>query len=89
MQHLDLAGMQLGNDIEQLIPAIQFSQSLLVVHLSNNSTSKEHFEYMFNILEQSMNQTYDDASKPIQVQMPDLIVSSKDPFSTQNRLINH
>ena len=89
MQHLDLAGMQLGNDIEQLIHAIQFSQSLLVVHLSNNSTSKEHLEYMFNILEQSMNQTYDDASKPIQVQMPDLIVSSKDPFSTQNRLINH
>ncbi len=89
MQHLDLAGMQLGNDIEQLIPAIQFSQSLLVVHLSNNSTSKEQLEYMFNILEQSMNQTYDDASKPIQVQMPDLILSSKDPFSTQNRLINH
>jgi hypothetical protein len=89
LQHLDLAGMQLGNDIEQLIPAIQFSQSLLVVHLSNNSTSKEQLEYMFNILEQSMNQTYDDASKPIQVQMPDLILSSKDPFSTQNRLINH
>ena len=50
--HLEISGMNIGDNCLELLPIIKSNSSLRVVHLSNNMISKDTKKFMFNNLAQ-------------------------------------
>ena len=87
--HLDLSGMQLGDQILTILPEIQKSSSLKVVHLSNNLLTKETKRFIFN----TVMCDFATAKREQKPGYPVEVISNKDNYQESNtshlRAINH
>jgi len=88
LTHLELSGMNIGENVLQILPEIKANNHLRIVHLSNNLISKETKKFMFNQLMQDFSSAKIDQNKSCPVKSLANKVT-KVGSSAQMKAINH
>ena len=85
--HLDLSGLQLGHQAAGLIQPIRQSESLCVIHLSNNQIPRNTKNLLYNLFGQSVYATKQ-AARNTQITLS-IQDSKQTQGSAQAKIINH